>query len=515
MNVAHSYGTPSYPESVHKADILIVDDQINNLRLLSTMLSAQGYEVRKAVSGRLALNAAEMEPPDIILLDINMPEMNGYEVCSLLKASQRTQEIPVIFLSAFGEALDKVKAFEVGGADYITKPFQLEEVIIRVENQLTLQRQRRQLAEQNAQLKQEICDRERALRQREEAEQALAKSRDFYLTLFEAFPTLIWQAGLDAKFNYFNQSWLNFTGRSLEQEVGDGWVEGIYPNDRERCIRTYLDAFKARQPFEREYRLCRYDGQYRWVIDFGRPFLDLNGNFAGYLGSCYDITDRKRAELKLRLAKKKSEGLLLNILPRSIAEKLREDQSAFAQQFDDATILFADIVGFTPLAAQMLPTKLVSLLNEIFCSFDQLAEKHDLEKIKTIGDAYMVAGGLPTPRPDHAEAIAEMALDMQQKIQQFEREDGTPFQLRIGINTGAVVAGVIGIKRFGYDLWGDAVNVASRMESQGEPGKIQVTTDTYKRLKNKYVFEERGPLFVKGRGKMTTYWLVGRQNKEN
>lgn len=235
-----------------------------------------------------------------------------------------------------------------------------------------------------------------------------------------------------------------------------------------------------------------------------------------------DITERKRAEEALRLEQDKTERLLLNILPKLIAHRLKQDQQVLAKQgvaapiaesFDDVTILFADIVGFTPLSARLPPIEMVNLLNHIFSRFDQLAQQYNLEKIKTIGDAYMVVGGLPVPSDEHAEAIAHMALDMQQAIHCFQAEQGESFQIRIGINTGSVVAGVIGINKFIYDLWGDAVNVASRMESSGIPGRIQVTQETYKRLKDKFEFEERGAIIVKGKGKMTTYWLIERKIK--
>jgi class 3 adenylate cyclase len=173
--------------------------------------------------------------------------------------------------------------------------------------------------------------------------------------------------------------------------------------------------------------------------------------------------------------------------------------------------LFADLVGFTSLAEQLPPRDLVDLLNEIFSIFDLLTEKYGLEKIKTIGDAYMVVGGLPIPTDDHAEAVAEMAVEMQAAMRRFESRFAHPLQLRIGINTGEAVAGVIGMKKFTYDLWGDAVNVASRMEFLGIPGRIQVTDVTYDRLKDKYLFEKRGKIAVKGKGEMTTYWLVGKQ----
>jgi len=220
---------------------------------------------------------------------------------------------------------------------------------------------------------------------------------------------------------------------------------------------------------------------------------------------------RHAAETALRMEQKKSERLLLNILPEQIAQRLKQDQQPIAEQFDEVSILFADIVGFTPLSSRLPAVELVNLLNEIFSNFDELAEFLGLEKIKTIGDAYMVAAGLPVPIADHAEAIADMALAMQTIITHFEMERGENFKIRIGINTGSVIAGVIGVKKFIYDLWGDAVNVASRMESSGEPGQIQVTQATYNRLKEQFVLQPRGLVSVKGKGEMPTYWLKSRR----
>lgn len=215
--------------------------------------------------------------------------------------------------------------------------------------------------------------------------------------------------------------------------------------------------------------------------------------------------------VELTKAQEKSERLLLNILPPSIAEKLKERTSHIADGFAEATILFADIVGFTEISQQLSPTQLVSLLNEIFTAFDGLTERHKLEKIKTIGDAYMVAGGIPKFRSDHAEAIAEMALDMRKEIAKFNLKYSVALNVRIGINTGPVVAGVIGTKKFIYDLWGDAVNTASRMESHGLAGCIQVTQSTYERLQDNYLFQERGRIPIKGKGEMITYLLIGKK----
>lgn len=353
---------------VDKDDILIVDDTLDNLRLLSTILGEQGYKTRKVTNGALALKAIKHAPPKLILLDVMMPDLNGYDVCQRLKADPETVGIPVIFISALDDVFDKVKAFSVGGVDYITKPFQVEEVVARINNQLVIRNLQRELQEKND---------------------------------------------------------------------------------------------------------------------------------------------------SLQVAVKQFDRLLLNILPKSVADYLKQQdfstikEHPVAESFNQATILFADIVGFTEVSAQMSALEIVDLLNRIFSCFDQLAEHHHLEKIKTIGDAYMVASGIPIPSVDHADAIAQMALAMQTAIQSFYRESNHPFQLRIGINTGPVVAGVIGLKKFSYDLWGDTVNVASRMESQGMPGKIQVTEATYHLLKDRYQFEARGNLQVKGKGDMKTYFLAG------
>jgi len=213
---------------------------------------------------------------------------------------------------------------------------------------------------------------------------------------------------------------------------------------------------------------------------------------------------------RLEAEQGKSERLLLNILPQAIANRLKQGTSTIAESFADVTVLFADIVGFTELSARISPTELVELLNQIFSTFDLLAERHNLEKIKTIGDAYMVVGGLPKPQVDHIEAIADMALDMLIEISRFSTSSGETFNIRIGINTGPVVAGVIGTKKFIYDLWGDTVNIASRMESHGIPGCIQVSEATYERLRDKFHFEPRGAIYVKGKGDMNSYLLKGK-----
>ncbi len=224
------------------------------------------------------------------------------------------------------------------------------------------------------------------------------------------------------------------------------------------------------------------------------------------------LGDAVRSRRAVMAERAKSERLLLNVLPGPIAERLKEREEVIADAFPEVTVLFADIVDFTPHAERNPPEKTVELLDDLFSRFDTLAEARGLEKIKTIGDAYMAAAGLPDRTPDHARRVAEMALEMRELAAGRSLADGEPVRLRIGIDSGPVVAGVIGRRRFIYDLWGDTVNTASRMESYGIPGSIQVTQRVRELLGERYVFRERGRIQVKGKGEMVTYFLVGRMD---
>jgi class 3 adenylate cyclase len=218
-----------------------------------------------------------------------------------------------------------------------------------------------------------------------------------------------------------------------------------------------------------------------------------------------DLADQHQL---LQCEQAKSEQLLLNILPPPIAERLKQATGIIADSFEEVTVLFADIVGFTELVAGVVPEALVGMLNEVFSRFDQLAEQHGLERIKTIGDNYMAVGGLPTPRPDHASAVTALALDMQATVRALS---GGALQVRIGIHSGPVVAGVIGRQKFTYDLWGDTVNVASRMESHGPAGAIQVSAATYRLIQHEFVCAPRGRIHIKGKGAMEVWHILGRQ----
>jgi adenylate cyclase len=376
--------------------------------------------------------------------------------------------------------------------------------------------------------------------ERAAAEDSLRESEIKYRELVENANSIILKLDTEGNITFFNEFAQKFFGYAEEEILGKNAVGTIIPetdtagNDLALVLSDILH--KPEQYARNENEGIQRDGSRVWVSWANKPLFDASGKFEGLLAIGTDITDRRRAEMQLyqlneelesrveerttalkatlnalRVQQEQSERLLLNILPEEIANRLKRGDSTIADTFLEATVLFADIVGFTQLSERVSPTELVSLLNEIFSTFDQLAEKHRLEKIKTIGDAYMVVGGLPTPRSDCAEAVAEMALDMQQAVAEFSKKLDRDVSIRIGINSGPVVAGVIGIKKFIYDLWGDTVNTASRMESHGLPGCIQVTPATYQILQDKYVFESRGSIEVKGKGLMNTYLLQCRK----
>jgi guanylate cyclase len=222
----------------------------------------------------------------------------------------------------------------------------------------------------------------------------------------------------------------------------------------------------------------------------------------------YFVAQRERAHRELEVERARSELLLLNVLPKPIAERLKSRDGVIAQHHDSVSVLFADLVGFTERSAVMAPDELVALLDEIFTAFDRVVDAEGVEKIKTIGDAYMVAGGLPEPRPDHLEAVARTALAMRDEVAAIAARTGhTWLALRIGLDMGPAVAGVIGRRKFIYDLWGDTVNTASRMESHGLPGQIQVTDRVAKALGPGFATRSRGTIEVKGKGPMATYLL--------
>lgn len=385
--------------------ILIVDNTPANLGVVVESLEDRGFQVVVAQDGEEGLQRADFVQPDLILLDVMMPGLDGFEVCRRLKVLASTRDIPGIFMTSLTETENKITAFQAGGVDYV-KLLQIDEVMARVSTHLHLHAMQQQLEAQNAQLQREIIE-------RRQAKQALEASNEL--------------------------------------------------------VRRQRDELK-------------------------------------------DLYDKIVAQQKA------SERLLLNLLPSSIAERLkaRSDLMAdsfpeiIAASFQEVTVLFADLVEFTQFSAGMSPECMVAVLNEIFTDFDGIADHRGLEKIKTIGDAYMASAGLPVSAADHAVRAEHMALDMMDALERFNARSGYRLQLRIGINSGPVVAGVIGKRKFIYDLWRDAVNTASRMESHGVAGYVQVTDATRQRLGEPFRFEERGIIDAKGIGALHTWSLSGR-----
>jgi len=343
----------------YRGHILVVDDHRTTRLKLSLGLKQQGHTVGEAENGRQALEMLRADSYDLVLLDILMPEMDGYQVLEQMKADAGLRDLPVIVISAQDELKSMVRGIELGAEDYLPKTF--DPILLRARIGACLEKKRLRDTEQR------------------------------YL-----------------------------------QEI---------QRERER-----------------------------------------------------------------------SERLLLNILPTSAAERLKRGETV-ADSFEEVSILFADIAGFTRFADGKTPAQVVEVINRVFSVFDELTQKYGLEKIKTIGDAYMVAAGLPEPRPDHAQVLAQMALDMLASMESLREAGYCDLALRIGMNTGPAMAGIIGFKKFAYDLWGDTINVASRMETAGVPGKIQVSERVYTLLKDRFVLRERGLVEIRGKGEMRTYFL--------
>jgi adenylate cyclase len=486
--------------------VIIVDDDDDAVQLMSQRLDREGFHVQAVATGKALLKLLEDWSSDLILLGTSLPDTDGLTLCKHVKGYPLTQDIPVICLVNGADRYQHTQAFQCGADDCIIKPCAADEVMARVRHQLHLSRQRQHLSYQNALLTQEV--RERAV-----VEQALLTAEMNYRSVFENSTVGIFKSSAQGAYLSVNPSMARMYGYDSPTEML-ALVEcvnrQVYQQaKRWESLKVYLDRYEKITDAESE--VLRKDGSTFWVSEDIWKVWDKAGNFLYYEGIVHDISERRKMETELRQQRQQADRLLVNILPYQIAQRLKLGTRTIAESFDEVSVLFADLVDFTAASGDMTPGQLVKILNEIFSIFDQLAEFYQLEKIKTIGDAYMVAGGLPTAKHDHNESIAQFALDILEAIQGFTRPDGKPFQLRIGINTGPVVAGVIGQRKFAYDLWGDTVNIASRMEATGEGQKIQVTPGLYAILKDKFVLQHRGHVVVKGRGPMTTYWLLGKR----
>jgi len=487
--------------------LLIVHPEHSEIQSLIDSLAAQDYRLELESPSNLTSTYFQTHSVDLILVDAIFAIGQREAFCQRLKRNRLTRDIPMIVVGD-REPDAIAHAFDAGASDYISPPFHDAEVTARINYHLEGYHRRLQLSQQNALLLAEV-------RERKQVENALRETEGKYRRIFEHATEGIFQTSESGKFISVNPALATIYGYDSPEDLINSITDVgqqlyVQPKRRDELV-VYLKQYDHIIGAESE--VYRKDGSTIWISETIRKVYDDGGAFSYYEGIVHDITESRRIEMELRQQRKQADSLLVNILPYQIAARLKLGARTIAENFDHVTVLFADLVEFTAASHVMEPKQLVELLNEIFSDFDRLAEQHGLEKIKTIGDAYMAAAGLPVPRPDHADAVAHMALDMQQTIGKFTRPDGTPFKLRIGINTGPVIAGVIGVRRFAYDLWGDTVNIASRMETAGAPDRIQVTPEVYEQLKHRFLFEPRGEILIKGRGPLKTYWLINRRHQ--
>lgn len=350
-------------------------------------------------------------------------------------------------------------------------------------------------------------------------EARLVESEERYRQVTDTIDEVFWMTDPEkGQMLFISPAYERIWGRTCQSLLEDpvSFVEAIHPDDRDRVIAAFPE--QARGTYDIEFRIRRSDGELRWIHDRAFPVRDDSGNIHRIVGVAQDITENKRLMHDLEKEKRRSDRLLENILPLSIIEALKgndkqssDDRSApiIAQHIEQATVLFADLVGFTTFAGTHEAAYVVTQLNRIVHIFDGVAERFGVEKIKTIGDCYMLAGGVPDPVPDHARRVAGAALAMKDRLAELNERENQNFVIRIGIHSGPLVAGVIGTRKYVYDLWGDTVNVASRMESSGLPGEIQVTDATRKLLDERFLCETRGIVSIKGKGETKTYFLRG------
>jgi PAS domain S-box-containing protein len=305
----------------------------------------------------------------------------------------------------------------------------------------------------------------------------------------------------------YEQIWGKSCQGTLENPMS--FIESIHPEDIDRVLASFPQQIEG--TYDIEYRIINAEAEIRWIHDKAFPIKNTEGELYRVVGFAQDITEKKRLLDELRIEKEKSDYLLHNILPEEVAEELKLKGSADPKYFDSVTVLFTDFKGFTKLSEKLTPKELVFEINECFSAFDHIMQKHGVEKIKTIGDAYMAVGGIPTTNDSHATDAVHAALAIQQYMNDLklkkQSEGKLFFEMRVGVHTGTVVAGIVGVKKFAYDIWGDTVNTASRMESSGEIGKVNISKTTYDLVKDNFNCEYRGKIMAKNKGEIDMYFV--------
>jgi adenylate cyclase len=479
--------------------VLIIDDTPQDVSLLTRAFTQQTYRVLQSHNPATVIALIEQELPDLIFLDVLVAGVDGYELCRQLKSNPDTDDIPVIFTSSLNDAQSKVRAFKSGGADFIIKPFQAEEVLVRAQHQMQLRDLQLRLGEQNIRLQLQIQENQ--------------ELEGRYRSIIESSIDGIFQSSLDGKFISVNPAMAQIYGYDspddlMGQMTNIGEQLYVHPTRRDG-LNAYLKQHG--QIVGAESRVYRKDGKKIWISENVRAVKNSHDRILYYEGTVRDVTDRRRMESALRHQRQETERLLASLLPPSVADRLRDRRELIADRVENATVLVADIHGFTGLSQKLSTQELLELMSRLFSSFDHLVETANLEKIKTMRDVYIVAGGVHTPKPDHTIACAQLALDMQATAAQIQAELGQPFQLRIGISTGSVIASVIGRKKITYDLWGECANLASRMQSSALPGKIQVAPSTAAVLQEHFILESRGPTEVLSLGTIEPFWVLGKK----
>lgn len=313
------------------------------------------------------------------------------------------------------------------------------------------------------------------------------------------------------KMLFLSKAYESIWGRDVESGVNDpmSFIESIHPDDREHLFASFPKQVEG--TYDIEYRIMNGSGEIRWIHDKAFPIKNQTGEIYRVVGFAQDITEKKQLLNELENEKEKSERLLYNILPEEVARELRAKGDVDARYFEDVTVMFTDFKGFTQLSEQLSPAELVEELNICFREFDHIITKNNIEKIKTIGDAYMCAGGLPVSNTTHARDVVNAALEinrfMYQHLLKRKMAGKPPFEIRIGINTGPVVAGIVGVKKFAFDIWGDTVNIASRMESSGEAGKVNISRSTYEVVRGEFNCTHRGKIYAKNKGEIDMYFV--------